>query len=36
VARRAFTIATPASFVDAVRVVFPDAAAVLARYGIRT
>jgi hypothetical protein len=36
VARRAFTIATPASFVDAIHGVFPAASGVLARYGIRT
>jgi hypothetical protein len=33
VAREAFRIATPESFVRAVSVVFPGARAVLARYG---
>ena len=35
VARRAFSIATPGSFVDAVRGVLPGAADVLRRYGVR-
>ena len=35
VARKAFRVARPGDLVDAARTVFPDAADVLARYGIR-
>ena len=36
VARNAYRVARPVDFVEAARTVFPDADAVLARYGVRT